>query len=164
MLKTARMLKEHTKLDFEWNICGTDNVKFFESVYGIEAERVNVNICGVLSQEKLQKELIVSSFYVHPSYIDNSPNSVCEAQILGLPVIATNVGGVRSLVSDHETGFLVPANDPLMIASLIMKYWRNKDILQKISRSGSKIANIRHDPVKLKRDLLAIYNQIVKGG
>ena len=88
-LKTAQLLKTHSSIDFEWNICGISNSDLIESVYKIKAKDVNVNYLGVLRSGRLKRyELVNSSFYIHPSYIDNSPNSVCEAQILGIPVIA----------------------------------------------------------------------------
>lgn len=161
VLKTAKLLKENTSLDFEWNVCGTDKIGFFENTYKIKSKDVNVRMLGILGQEDLYKQLMDSTFYIHPSYIDNSPNSICEAQILGLPIIATNVGGVSSLITDHETGFLVPANDPLMIASIIVKYRDDNIVLQKISEAGVKVATYRHNPEKIKHELLAIYNQIV---
>lgn len=162
VLKTAQLLKKHTKLNFEWNICGTSNIAFFESSYAIKAKDVNVHALGVLTQENLKEQLLNASFYVHPSYIDNSPNSVCEAQILGLPIIATNVGGVSSLIKDQETGFLVPANDPLMIASLIKKNYKNKELLQKLSTASIDSALQRHDPQKINENILSIYRQIIK--
>lgn len=162
VLKTAYLLKQHTSLDFEWNVCGTANSAFFENVYNIQVQAVNVRMLGVLSQEELFDKLIDSTLYVHPSYIDNSPNSVCEAQILGLPVIATNVGGVSSIVTHMETGFLVPSNDPLKTASLIAKLVRDKNTLESISRSSVEAAAARHKPESIRKDMLNIYSQIIK--
>lgn len=164
ILKTARMLRDHSSIKFEWNICGVNSISFFESTYGIQAITVNVKICGTLTEAELQKKLIESTFFVHLSYIDNSPNSVCEAQILGLPVIATDVGGVSTLVNDNKTGFLVPANDPLMTAYLIEKHCNDEELLQKISSGCKDVASVRHDPLKIKKNILSIYEQIIKRG
>ena len=161
VLKTAKLLKENTQLNFEWCICGTVNCNFIESTYNIKAKDVNVNLLGVLSQDQLKEELLNSSMYVHPSYIDNSPNSVCEAQIIGVPVIATNTGGLSTLINDKETGFLVPANDPLMIASIIIENFNNKELLQEMSKAGIESAMQRHNPQNIKEDLISIYNQII---
>jgi len=161
ILKTAKLLKDNTKLNFEWNICGTGNCALIESTYNIKARDVNVHILGVLSEDKLTEQLLNSSFYIHPSYIDNSPNSVCEAQVLGIPIIATNVGGVSTLIKDKETGFLVPANDPLMIASIIIDNCNNKELSQQISEASIESAMQRHNPQKIKENLTSIYNQII---
>jgi len=62
---------------------------------------------GSLEVNEMVEAMKISRFMVHPSYIDNSPNSICEAQILGLPVVATNVGGVESLIENGKTGLLI---------------------------------------------------------
>ena len=161
ILKTAKLLKENTSLNFEWNICGIGQCDIFESTYNIKASDVNVHVLGVLSQEELTAQLLDASFYVHPSYIDNSPNSVCEAQILGIPIIATNVGGLATLINDTKTGFLVPANDPLMMASIIVENHHKKALLQQVSKDSRASAMQRHDPEKIKTTLLSIYREII---
>ena len=162
ILKTAQLLKTHSSIDFEWNICGISNSDLIESVYKIKAKDVNVNYLGVLDQDVLKNKLLNSSFYIHPSYIDNSPNSVCEAQILGVPVIACNTGGLRTIIKDKKTGFLVPANDPLMVAHLIEKMWDNRDVLEKISSAAVAQATERHDKEIIKEQLFSVYSQIIK--
>ncbi|NOQ32161.1 MAG: glycosyltransferase [Helicobacteraceae bacterium] len=115
----------------------------------------------MVNQEVLLNGLLEANFYVHPSYIDNSPNSVCEAQILGIPVICTNVGGVSSLVEDNKTGFLVPANDPIKIADIIVSTYNNESLLNEISENEISVAKKRHNPDSIKRDLIMIYNEMV---
>lgn len=161
ILKTAKLLKANSDLDFEWNICGVSRCDLFESCYQIKAESVNVKLLGTLSQGDLHAKLLESSFYIHPSYIDNSPNSVCEAQILGIPVIATNVGGVSTLIKDRITGFLVPANDPLMIASIITSTYNNTNLLSTISQNEITESTKRHNPNSIREDIIYIYNQIL---
>ncbi len=162
ILKTADMLKKHTSLDFEWHVCGVGDCRFMEDRTGIKAAEVGVRLLGVVSEEVLREELLGATFYVHPSYIDNSPNSVCEAQIMGLPVIATDVGGVSSLVRHGETGFLVPANDPLMIASIVVDTCRNRQLLEKLGARAKEEARRRHDPEAIKGELISVYRQILK--
>jgi len=162
ILKTAQLLKTFSSIDFEWNICGISNADLIESVYKIKAKDVNVDYLGVLDQDVLKNKLLNSSFYIHPSYIDNSPNSVCEAQILGIPVIATDTGGLRTIIRDKETGFLVPSNDHLMVAHLITKMWDNREVLEKISSAAVAQATERHDKEIIKEQLSTVYSQIIK--
>lgn len=69
-----------------------------------------------MNSDKLVELLLESDLYVHTAYIDNSPNAICEAQYLGMPIIATYVGGVPSLIEQGKDGVLIPANDPFMLA------------------------------------------------
>ena len=162
ILKTAQLLKTHSSIDFEWNICGISNSDLIESVYEIKGKDVNVNYLGVLKQVVLKNKLLNSNFYIHPSYIDNSPNSVCEAQILGVPVIACDTGGLGTIIEEKKTGFLVPANDPLMIAHLITKLSDDQDLLKKVSKASIAQASARHDKQMIKKQLSAIYLKIIK--
>ena len=161
ILKTAKLLKQFTSMSFEWNVFGVSDIRFYEYKYGIFANNVNVNIRGSVGKEVLVNELCNSSVYVHPSYIDNSPNSVCEAQLIGIPVLATNVGGIPSLVKDGETGFLFPANDPYMLANLIKTIVNDVSLSEKISSAEISVAKARHNPDSIKTTLLNVYNYIL---
>ena len=161
ILKTAKLLKRFTSMSFEWNVFGVSDIRFYEYKYGIFANNVNVNIRGSVGKEVLVNELCNSSVYVHPSYIDNSPNSVCEAQFIGIPVLATNVGGIPSLVKDGETGFLFPANDPYMLANLIKMVVKDVSLSEKISFAEISVAKARHNPDSIKTTLLNVYNYIL---
>ena len=161
VLKTANLLKRFTTLDFEWRIYGTRNVRFYEQKYGIRASDVNVKMMGTASKDELVDALCASTLFVHPSYIDNSPNSVCEAQILGLPILATNVGGLSSIVHDGETGILFPANDPYTLASLIKQLSVNPERCQSLSKAAIAQATERHNPENIRKSLLNIYQNIL---
>lgn len=162
ILKTANLLKRFTELDFEWNIYGTKDICFYENKYKIKASEVNVIAMGTASKDELVDALCSSTLYVHPSYIDNSPNSVCEAQLLGLPVLATNVGGLSSIIKDGETGILFPANDPYTLANLIKELFSDKEHCVLLSNKSKVFAKKRHDPNKIREDILSIYKNIVQ--
>lgn len=161
ILKTANLLKRFTSLDFEWRIYGVKDIRFFEQKYGILASEVNVFVMGTASKDELVDALCASSLYVHPSYIDNSPNSVCEAQLLGVPILATNVGGLSSIIRDGETGILFPANAPYTLASLIKELSADPKRCQKLSNAAIIQATERHNPQKIRETLLNIYHTIL---
>ncbi len=160
ILKTARLLKEFARIDFEWNICGVSDSDFIESCYGIRAADVNVNYLGVVTVDELKERLLESTIYVHPSYIDNSPNSVCEAQLLGVPLIATNVGGLATIVDDGVTGYLVPANDPVMLASMIIDKTIEAELI-KVSQNERRVASKRHNPQTIIDTVLSVYGELI---
>lgn len=121
VLKTAKILKDDLNIDFEWDCYGNIIPNVIENILGIRHQDVFVNLRGVASSEILRDAELSATFYFHPSYMDNSPNSICEAQILGVTVLAVNAGGIPSLVSEGEDGFLFPANDPYQAAYIIKK-------------------------------------------
>ena len=163
ILKTASLLEEETDIDFEWLVVGVSSgsnyVRFFEKNVGVKTSKVRY--LGVLNAEQLRDSLLESDVYVHPSYIDNSPNSVCEAQLLGMPVIATGVGGVPSLVTHKVTGLLVPANAPYELAYWIMHVTKEKAMAGEMGRKAANVAWKRHDRDVIVKQLLQTYNTIL---
>lgn len=166
ILKTAALLKQKTMVDFEWQVVGIKEkssfVRFFEHFLSIKSGDVNVKYLGVMTAEQITEHNLASSVYVHPSYIDNSPNSVCEAQLLGMPVIATNVGGVSSLIEHKVTGLLVPANAPYELAYWIKTIHDDSYIATSIGQKAYESANVRHDKGAIIRDLLTAYQSSLK--
>ncbi len=107
-------------------------------------------------------ELFKKSFcLLHPTYIDNSPNSVCEAQIAGLPVIATNVGGVASLIESGVSGLLVERYEYDEIASCILNLKDNGYLYDSISQNSKIIARERHNEKSIIDKTILIYNEVI---
>lgn len=159
VLKCAKLLKQQMLLDFEWRVYGNIDSKLIEKSENIKAQNVNVRIMGVASQEKLKLSIVESTLYVHPSYIENSPNSVCEAQMLGCTVVAQNVGGIPSIVAHGETGILVPANDPYQMACAIRDLYNDPVRNEEMGHRAAEIAHQRHDKERIVADLLGIYKR-----
>lgn len=159
ILKTARVLLESGCGTLEWKVFGVDDFCFAERKTGIRARDVNVQAMGVATAAQLRDALLSCSVYVHPSYIDNSSNSVCEAQILGVPVVATNVGGVSSLFSPEQSSRLVPANDPFSMAFRI----REALAAPESFTANRDACRARHDPAAVCERLMEIYRDILAG-
>lgn len=163
ILKTAEILKNNYNLHFVWKVFGTASIHLAEKKTGIKHESVGVFLEGVASPKQLVDALINCTAYVHPSYIDNSPNSLCEAQILGCPSIATNVGGVSSLINNGNNGFLIPSNDPYQLAYLMRKLSQNKSLNIEMGERSKNIAKKRHNKDEVISSLLKTYEQIIRG-
>lgn len=165
VLKTAQLLKENYNVPFEWYIAGLRPedklIQFFERKLKINSSYVHVHYLGILSAEELCQKELQSSIYVHPTYIDNSPNSLCEAQMLGIPCIATYVGGIPSLIHDGEDGILVPTNAPYEIAHHIINICFNTELATTLSTNGIQNSSARHNKEKITAELLSCYKKIV---
>lgn len=161
VLRAGLILKKEYGLDFEWRVYGNVNPAFFEKITGITVEQAGITMSGVADADELVLAISRASMYVHPSYIDNSPNSVCEAQLLGAAVVATNVGGVSSLIEDGETGFLVRRGNAEEIAERIVAMYRNKALLRKVGHQARAMSLARHDRDTITADLIKCYKQII---
>ncbi|MDR2038781.1 MAG: glycosyltransferase [Bacteroidales bacterium] len=166
ILKTAKLLREYSGIDFEWRIVGIDEktnfVRFFEKQYNINSKEVNVKYLGICDAGQICNNLLQSHVYIHPSYIDNSPNSLCEAQYVGVPVIGTFVGGIPSLITHEKTGLLVPANAPFELCYWIKSLHQNPDKLVELGKTGRSVAIERHSKEKIVSDLLNVYHSVTE--
>lgn len=161
ILHTAKLLKDFSGIEFEWRVFGIANMHFAETLTKINAAEVNVIPCGIISADTLVEEVFDASLFIHPSYIENSANTICEAQVLGIPVIATNVGGISSLIEEGRTGILVPANDPYQLATQIMRLHADSQLCAQLGKQGREVALLRHHPETIVSDLIRTYNTII---
>lgn len=161
IIKIADILKRQIHLDFKWLVYGNVECSFTERIVGIKHEDVNICLYGVASANQLKESLLNCTLYVHPSYTENSPNSIAEAQILGVPVVATNVGGTSSMVEDGTTGLLFPATDPYMGACNILRVVNEPEFAMSMGNAGRKVALIRHDKNTIINQLIETYKRII---
>jgi glycosyltransferase involved in cell wall biosynthesis len=115
---------------------------------------------GLLPAEELAQLFSESLCLLHPSYVDNSPNSVCEAQVAGLPVVASDVGGVRSLIEDEVTGLLCTL-EPASIARQTLRLYNDPALRQRLATQAAAVARQRHDPAEIVVRTLAIYDEVM---
>ena len=163
ILRCADFLKNTMHFDFEWRVAMEIlNFDRFEFKAGIKHEGVNVKLLGSLSAAELAEELKNSEVFVLPSVIDNSPNSLCEAQLIGTPVLASNAGGIPSLVDNGRTGSLYPHNEYHTLAFNLMELHGDREMLEMLSENEKKESRDRHDPEKLSQSLEEIYRDILE--
>lgn len=101
--------------------------------------------------------------YVQPSYTDNSPNSICEAQCLGLPIIASYAGGIPSLFdSRYDKDLMIPINDPYILASKILELSKNAQRLIKLGELNRSFALKRNSDQNISQQLFNAYSETIK--
>lgn len=165
IFETARILEKFTSIKVKWNIFGVNKrdeiFHLFKNKLDVSLNRVELVFMGKLSPNELKKELLNSDIFVHPSHIDNSPNSICEAMLLGLPVISSFVGGIPSIIEHSIDGVLINSYDPFQLASEIMHLANDKDKQKAFSQNARKRAYERHNPQKIAKELLDVYNSIL---
>jgi N-acetyl-alpha-D-glucosaminyl L-malate synthase BshA len=88
----------------------------------------NVMFIGKISNEDIPKYLIMSDIFVLPSLREGFPNVILEAMASGLPIIASNVGGIPEIIKNGENGFLVEPKNPEMIAEKILMLFENNEL------------------------------------
>ncbi len=123
----------------------------------------NVQYTGNLSAEQMTDELIKARAFILQSEIENSPNSLAEAQMVGTPCISSFTGGTPDYIVHGETGFLYNSFDPVMAAMYIDRIFNDDEICLKMSLREREVANKRHDEISITNGLINIYQKIIAG-
>ena len=163
LLRTAAALMGKG-VSFCWTVIGysPDNemVSLSEKSTGLKSSELNIRLAGRMDAACMVKELAATDIYCQVSHIENSPNSLCEAMLLGLPCIATNVGGTSSLIENGKTGLLVSDTDPDEFAEAIISLASDGKRMTEMGDRAMAAAKERHDPQKVKSQLLHAYGEI----
>lgn len=164
LLKTAHLLKKYFKYNFIWKVVGyTECVKWVniaEHITGIKSTDVNIEFEGLLDADALAVLLAQSNIYCHVSHIENSPNSVCEAMCIGIPIVASFAGGTSTMLDKY--GVMVQDGDPFVLAGTLADVLTNTDDYIEKCQEGRKKALIRHSPENVKEELLHAYWDILQ--
>lgn len=125
-----------------------------------------VILLGKLNAQEMKQQFLNSSVFICPSVLENSPNTVAEAQLLGVPVIASRAGGIPDMITHGKDGLLFSVGDAVQMAKQIESLWdRTKDetglcFAERISEGARRRARIVHDGEANYLRLLEIYETI----
>jgi glycosyltransferase involved in cell wall biosynthesis len=165
VLKTAALLIELGGFEFEWHIAGVSGkeelTRIIERAQNLRFKDQNIKFLGTINAKELAGALVDSHIYVHPSHIENSPNSVCEAMITGIPVIATYAGGTPSILLNNEEGILVQDGDPYALAGAILNLNDSPQTMMTFSDNARQKALSRHNPESVVKELIGIYINVI---
>lgn len=121
-----------------------------------------VHFVGRQDSDGMKKYYLQANVYVNSSIIENESNSLSEAKILGVPCVASYVGGVVSRIKDGEDGFYYPWNEPWQLADRIMQIFDDDELAKKFSENSQKaMASIVDGYINLER-MINIYNKIIE--
>ena len=115
-----------------------------------------VQFTGNLSASQMRDEYLKCNVFICPSSIENSPNSLGEAQILGTPIIASYVGGIPDMMKGDES-HLYRYDDVEELANLICQVFYSEDT----QTDMKQMALERHSPTKNCTRLMEIYKSIM---
>lgn len=122
----------------------------------------HVFFTGLLKEEDMRDRYLKSHVFVSPSSIENSSNSIGEAMLLGMPVVASDVGGVKNFMEHDKEGYLYQSDAPYMLAYYICKVFDDDDRAVKMGQCARKHALLSYDREKNLKDMLQIYQEIAR--
>jgi len=159
---TQKFYKEKLNVDFEYLPSPLDT-KMFEKIGSVEKipnqiafigrdshekgidiikdaeSEINGDVvyCTDRSWEDAMRIIKSSSIVVVPSRMESLPTIVKEAFFLNVPVIGTDVGGIPELITNNETGILVPPENPGKLADAVNELLSDKEKAEKLATNGN---------------------------
>lgn len=122
----------------------------------------NIEWVGTLDAEQMKNQYCKANVFVCASSIENSSNSVGEAMLLGMPVVASDVGGIKSYMQHEKEGILYQESAPYMLADGIMRFFSDKEYAKKTGENARKRAMATHNEAKNLDTLLNIYAYLME--
>lgn len=122
----------------------------------------SVKFLGALESEELKKKMAEWDIYVHSSLFESFGLAIVEAMAMGLPIVATNVGGIPELVEDGVNGFLVDKKNSHELSKAIIKLIENVDLRKKMSENNIKKIKEQFSLDKMIKETEKLYEQITQ--
>ncbi|HEX6127078.1 MAG TPA: glycosyltransferase family 4 protein [Pyrinomonadaceae bacterium] len=101
----------------------------------------SVRFPGFLDEVQKSNEFDQADIFLNTTRIDNMPVGIVEACAAGLPVVATDVGGISALLTDRLSGMLVKSADPRDISNAVTELLMKPDLAETLSRNGKSVAD-----------------------
>ena len=121
----------------------------------------SITVAGSLTASQMKEQYLSANVFVCPSVIENSPNSLGEAMLTGMPVVASRTGGIPSMLTDGKEGILVPPEDPKALADAITQVFEEPVIAGMYGENARARALVTHDPETNTVRLFEIYAALV---
>ncbi|HZQ87779.1 MAG TPA: glycosyltransferase family 4 protein [Acidimicrobiales bacterium] len=106
-------------------------------------------------------ELARASLYVQPARWEGVPLAVLEAMAAGVPVVATDVGGIRDVIAPDVNGLLVPPDDPVAMAEAIAALLDDVDRAARLGAAGRRLTRERYTREGRELQMVGIYRDVL---
>jgi glycosyltransferase involved in cell wall biosynthesis len=112
-------------------------------------------------QPDVRQYLEQASVLLLPSHSEGTPRVVMEAFAAGLPVVASDIPGVRVLVTNESTGLLSRVGDPRSVASAIQRFYDDPTLARRCALSARRLIAERFSAERLVGDLIREYRDVL---
>ncbi|NQT32169.1 MAG: glycosyltransferase, partial [Candidatus Omnitrophica bacterium] len=156
------LFKKDPSINIEYNIIGMGPLKesLQAAVKELDLEGV-IHFLGEKKREDVIKALVESDIYFLPSTHEALPMVLMEAQAVGLPVVATDVGSTTEIVLDAQSGFIVPEGDIGEMAERLGYLIQYPDLWPEMGKTGREYVKKHYDINMLNDKLVEIYRELV---
>ncbi|MBN2315980.1 MAG: glycosyltransferase family 4 protein [Sedimentisphaerales bacterium] len=121
-----------------------------------------VHFLDNISINEVQLELSKANCLVVPSFQENAPLTIAEAMAAGVPVVASNVGGIPEMIEDEKTGLLIDPYDTKSMSDAILKILFDETLARSIGQSAKETAQDRYSASIACEKTLRVYREILR--
>lgn len=119
------------------------------------------NVIFTGKRDDIEVFLSVMDIFVLTSLIEGLPNVILEAMACGLPIVATNVGGIPEAVEDGRSGILVKPQDNQAVADAIIKLLEDENLRKEMGRRGRETLEQRFKLERMIKDYENLYESLL---
>ena len=112
-------------------------------------------------RDRMERVYPAFDIFVLPSYREGFPRSAMEAAASGLPVIATDIRGCRQVVTNGQSGLLVPLHDPARLADAIEELVVDAGLRQRMGAAGRRKAEAEFDDRAVVSKTMDAYERVL---
>lgn len=120
----------------------------------------NIHFLGTLGEEQMCEQYLRANAFILPSAIENSPNSLGEAMLLGVPVVTADMGGVKNMILHEKEGYVYQLDAPYMLAFYVGKIFDARGSVEPMCERAHEHAAQIFDRKANIEELVAIYRTI----
>ncbi len=113
-------------------------------------------------REDIPQILASLDLFVLSSKMEGLGSSILDAMASSLPVVATNVGGIPEVVTDGETGLLVPPKDPSVLAEAILRLYNDRELAKRLGQRGYEVAHQKFSAEVMALKIIREYECLAK--
>ncbi len=121
-----------------------------------------VHFVGVLEENQMLERYLRSHVFLSASTVENESNSVSEAKMLGVPIVASYVGGIVDRIEHGTTGFFYQHDAPYMLAHYISALFRDAELCKRLGAMARTSSLQLNDPVQNASLLRSAYVTILQ--
>ena len=120
-----------------------------------------IEFMGAIPQQEVPEYLRSLDIFIMPSLSESFGVAALEAEAVGVPVIATGIGGIPEVVQDGETGFLIEQKNPEALADVILKLLEDEKLRKRMGQKGCQFVKERYDWSNNLDQIESLYQELL---
>lgn len=138
-------------------------VKYIEKQIETLNIKENIEFTGMLSSEEMALKLSTANVFVMGSVIENHSSTLKEAMTVGVPCVASMVGGIQEYAKHEYNSLLYRYEDDIMLAQYIINIIENKTLAESLSEHAVETSVEVNNSCTIYKNIIGIYNKIIEG-